>query len=192
MPYTDNEIIGKIRSGSSQHFAKLVDRYKDASFTLAVRMLKNREEAEEAAQDAFVRAYNALGKFEGTSSFKTWLYRIVYNVCLTRLAKRNEDVDIVDYDDEQEYDAVETSSTYSTDREFESNEMIALVKQSIDELPAKYASILTLWYFRELTHDELCEVTQQPLGTVKVQLFRARVLLRERLSKKLQTEKVMG
>ncbi|MDI6766823.1 MAG: sigma factor [Bacteroidota bacterium] len=69
MPLTDNEIIEKIRGGAKHYYAHLVDRYKDRAFTLAVRMLKNREDAEEASQDAFIRAYNALNRFEGKARF---------------------------------------------------------------------------------------------------------------------------
>src|SRR5437867_5878566 len=102
MSLSDNEIIRSVRTGETRQYARLVDRYKDRAFTLAVRILKNRQDAEEAAQDAFVRAYNALDKFEGTAKFGTWFYRILYNVCLTKLGKRNDDLRWDEYDDRSE------------------------------------------------------------------------------------------
>ena len=188
MPLSDNQIIEKIRRGGKHHYALLVDRYKDKAFTLAVRMLKDRRDAEEAAQDAFMRAYNGLDKFEGTAKFGTWLYRIVHNVCLTRLAKRKNDVQSSEYDDGQDYENAGMTSTTLLESEIETKDMIDTVKKIIDTLPEKYTSILSLFYFQELTHEEICEVTQLPLGTVKVRLFRARALLQRRLSEELSME----
>ena len=187
MPVTDSEIIEHVRSGAKHHYALLVDRYKDKAMTLAVRMLKSREDAEEVVQDAFIRAYNALDKFQGASRFGTWFYRIVYNVCLTRLGKRKSEFDRVDYDDEREYEHP-ASSAPSVGIDFETEDMISFIKKTIETLPGKYATILTLFYVQDLTHDEICEVTQLPLGTVKVHLFRARALLQERLHNELRLE----
>src|SRR3989337_1506914 len=88
MANPDYETIQRILAGEKRAYADLVNRHKDRAMTLALRMLKNREDAEEALQDAFVRAFNALPRFEWKSSFSTWLYRIVYNVCATALGKR--------------------------------------------------------------------------------------------------------
>ena len=188
MPLSDSEIIGKILGGARHHYARLIDRYKDRALTLAIRMLKNREDGEEAIQDAFIRAYNGLPKFEGNAKFGTWLYRIVYNVCLTRLGKRRDEFLRIGYDDEEAYGLHETASFASTEIDIDSREMIALVKRTIDGLPEKYSTVLSLFYFQELSYDEICTVTELPLGTVKVHLFRARTLLQKRLE--LSTEKV--
>jgi RNA polymerase sigma-70 factor (ECF subfamily) len=187
MPVSDSEIIQRVRGGAKHHFALLVDRYKDRAMTLAVRMLKSREDAEEAIQDAFVRAYNAIEKFQGNAQFGTWLYRIVYNVCLTRLGKRKDEFDRVDYDDEREYEQATTFSP-SIVMDYETDDMMRYIKKIIESLPAKYGTILTLFYVQDLTHEEICEVTHLPLGTVKVHLFRARALLQERLQNELQLE----
>ena len=187
MPVSDSEIIERVRGGAKHHFALLVDRYKDKAMTLAMRMLKSHEDAEEATQDAFIRAYNALDKFQGTARFGTWFYRIVYNVCLTRLGKKKDEFDRVDYDDNREYENP-AASTPAADIDFESEDMIIFIKKTIETLPAKYGTILTLFYVQDLTHDEICEVTQLPLGTVKVHLFRARALLQQRLHNELRLE----
>jgi RNA polymerase sigma-70 factor (ECF subfamily) len=186
MAETDNEIIQNIRKGAKHDFALLVDRYKDKAMTLAMRMLRNPEDAEEATQDGFIRAYNALDRFEGSAKFSTWLYRIVYNVCLTKLGKRKEEFREIDYDDETAYPS--SGSIWPADSNYESREMVTIIKKVIEELPEKYSIILSLFYFQELSHEEICGVTQLPLGTVKTHLFRARVLLQQRLVKDYDME----
>ncbi len=154
--------------------------------TLAVRMLRNREEAEEAVQDAFVRAYKALERFEGTARFGTWLYRIVYNVCLTRLTRRAaRSAGRVDYDDEQGYE--EQGGAPVMDHA-EAADLARFIRSSIASLPVKYATMLSLFYLQDLSHEEICSVTDLPLGTVKTQLFRARALLQKELLKEFRPE----
>ncbi len=188
MKLTDNEIIESIRKGAKHDFAHLVTRYSPKVMTLAMRMLKNREDAEEAAQDALVRAFNALDRFEGTAKFSTWLYRIVYNVCLTKIGKRREEFQMVDYDEEQLYASRELYTSYT--HELEVKEMTGIVKKLIEEMPEKYATMLSLFYFQELSHEEICETTSLPLGTVKTHLFRARLMLQQRMAKEFNIEKV--
>ncbi len=190
MPLSDNEIVEKIRGGAKQSFTHLVQRYKDKGMTLAVRMLKNRQEAEEALQDAFVRAYNGLSKFEGKSAFGTWFYRILYNVCLTKLEKKNEEFQLVDFDDEDGFDCTDGRTTASFAAQFETRDLAEHVKRVMDALPKKYSTILSLFYLQERSHEEICEITQLPVGTIKTHLFRARMLLYERIQKEFQTEKV--
>ena len=92
---SDQHYIDKILQGETNSFAMLVDRYKDMIFTLALKMVKNREEAEEVAQDTFIKIYSSLNKFKGDSKFSTWIYKIAYNTCLDRLKKnKKEDLNI--------------------------------------------------------------------------------------------------
>ena len=191
MPVSDSELIERIRGGEKHIYASLIDRHKDQAMTLAMRILKNREDAEEAAQDAFVRAYYALGKFEGASSFSTWLYRIVYNVCLTRVSRRREEILQIEYDDEIDHKERASATWWSSLASLEQKDMISVIKGIIDAMPAKYSSILSLFYFQELTYEEIVEVTRLPLGTVKVQLFRARTMLHRQLEKELEMEKAV-
>lgn len=189
MALSDNQIIDEIRSGRKHYFTSLVDRYKDRAFTLAVRMLRNREEAEEAAQDAFIRAYNALNSFEGKSRFSTWFYRILYNVCLTRISRRKDFSLSIDFNDNIEYAEAEAMLDYTGNNNYEMSDTIDFIKKTMDALPAKYQTILTLFYIQELSHDEIAEVTQLPIGTIKTHLFRARHLLQQRLQKEFEMEK---
>ena len=190
MAWTDNEIIERIRRGEKHRYAQLVDRYKDKAMTLGRRMLKDRLDAEEAAQDAFLRAYNGLEKFEGSAKFSTWFYRILYNACLTRLRRRKTEFQPVEYDDDREYEGQWERGSETPLSILESADLGLFVKRAIDDMPMKYGTILSLYYLQELSHSEICEVTALPLGTVKVQLFRARAMLQERLTNELQPEKV--
>jgi len=189
MHLSERELLEQIRSGKKHLFAQLVERYKDQAMTLAVRLLKNRDDAEEAAQDAFVRAFNALDKFEQKAKFSTWLYRIVYNVCLTRLKKQERQIEFVREDSDSEFES-ELFPSVVPSIEYDNLELLGIVKSMIEELPEKYRAMLSLFYFQELSYEEIGDVTDLPLGTVKTHLFRARTLLLNKLASEYQIETV--
>ncbi len=185
MADTDNDIITRILSGDQRAYAGLIDRHKDRAMTLALRMLKNRSDAEEALQDAFVRAFHALPGFERKSSFATWFYRIVFNVCSTALSKRvRVRVASFDADDGDPMKAGEPVSTDMPDIDCERAEFQAIVREEIDAMSEQYAAILTLFFVQDMGYDEITAVTGLPLGTVKNRLFRARVLLQRAVVKR--------
>jgi RNA polymerase sigma-70 factor (ECF subfamily) len=179
MKTTDNDIIRRVLDGDQKAYAELVDRHKEKAMTLAMRMLKNRHEAEEALQDAFIRAFRALPAFEWKSSFPTWFYRIVFNVCSTVLSKRGE-TKFFSIDERQDDDVkIELpSDDEEPDIAFESKEFAAIVRQEIEVMEESYSTILTLFFLQDLSYDEIVSVTGLPLGTVKNRLFRARMQLR--------------
>ncbi|MFA6455707.1 MAG: sigma-70 family RNA polymerase sigma factor [Bacteroidota bacterium] len=179
MKTTDNDIIRRVLDGDQKAYAELVDRHKEKAMTLAMRMLKNRHDAEEALQDAFVRAFRALPGFEWKSSFPTWFYRIVFNVCSTALSKRGE-MRFFSIDEEQGDDVkIEVpSDDEEPDIAFESKEFSAIVRKEIETMEESYSTILTLFFLQDLSYEEIVSITGLPLGTVKNRLFRARMLLR--------------
>ncbi|MEX1140582.1 MAG: sigma-70 family RNA polymerase sigma factor [Bacteroidota bacterium] len=179
MSLTDREIIERVINGDRRAYARLVDRHKDKAMTLAMRMLKDREEAEEAVQDAFLRAFNALGRFEWKSSFGTWFYRIVYNVCSTALSRRGTDLTISLQGEEDDSTMDLRDSDPTPEMSLESEEMARIIRQEIDLLPASYSSVVTLFFLQELSYAEIVEITGMPLGTVKARLFRARTILKK-------------
>lgn len=191
MYLSDNEIIELVRGGTRHHYARLVDRYKDRAFTLALRMLRNREDAEEASQDAFIRAYNGLNRFEGKARFSTWFYRILYNVCLSRIRKRKDEYELLEYDDDNGYSGNLQSAGSNYIPDFETKDMMDFVKKTLSTLPSKYQTILSLFYLQELSHEEISDVTDLPIGTIKTHLFRARAMILERLQKELQIERAV-
>lgn len=179
MKTTDQEIIRRVMNGDQRAYAELVDRHKDKAMTLALRMLKNRHDAEEALQDAFIRAFRALPSFEWKSSFSTWFYRIVFNVCSTILNKRGA-MNVISIDeeinDEKKFEI--PSDSVDPNVELEGKEFTQIIQNEIDKMDANYASILTMFFIQEMGYEEIIAVTGLPLGTVKNRLFRARMQLR--------------
>ncbi|MBI2619442.1 MAG: sigma-70 family RNA polymerase sigma factor [Ignavibacteriales bacterium] len=179
MANRDQEIIERVAQGDKAAYTEVVDRHKDRAMTLALRMMKNREDAEEAVQDAFVRAYHALGSFEWRSSFSTWFYRIVFNVCSTALARRHPEILVsIDGDDSLAGSQLVGTEPLPNERS-ESSEFHTIVAEEIDKLPPSYAGVVTLFYVQEMTYDEIVAVTGMPLGTVKAKLFRGRTMLQK-------------
>jgi len=182
----DDEIIRRILAGETRAFAELLELHNDKAMTLAMRMLKNREDAEEALQDAFVRVFKTLDRFERKSSFATWFYRIVHNVCATALSKRDQQVQISLNGDRAEPQLDLPPDEWNPQVELESSEFQQVVQQEIENLPSTYGVVFTLFFVQELGYDEIVKVTGLPLGTVKNRLFRARMLLREAVLKNMR------
>lgn len=187
---TDQQLIERINAGDARKYALLVDRHKDRAFTLALRTVGDRHDAEEIVQDAFVRAYRSLGSFRGDAKFSTWLYRIVYNLCMTRVSRRRPKGEQLDID-EQKYDVLTADESVSSVHEqMETREFRGILVEEVNSLPEKYRVVLTLFYLEEQSYDEIVEVMNLPLGTVKTNLFRGRNLLRERMLTRMKGEMV--
>jgi len=184
---TDQDLIEAIRAGNPRRFSVLVDRHKDRAMTLALRIVGERGAAEELVQDAFLRAYRGLEKFRGDAKFSTWFYRILYNVCMTRVLRRpKEKVEWSD-DDMRTLDVADQDVPSAQER-MEAEEMQALLKEELARIPQAFRSALTLFYVQELSYEEMASVLEMPLGTVKTNLSRGRVLLRKRVMERLNEE----
>lgn len=179
MNNTDQDIVRRILAGEQKAYAELIDRHKVKAMTLAMRMLKNTHDAEEALQDAFVRAFRSLPGFEWKSSFSTWFYRIVFNVCSTRLNKKGK-VAVFSLEETNGADLkVEIlPDGEAIDVQLIGNEFAEFVQSTIEKMDESYSTILTLFIVQEMSYDEIVAVTGMPLGTVKNRLFRARAELR--------------
>lgn len=192
---TDQEIIQRVIAGERKAYAELINRHKDKAMTLAVRMLKNHQEAEEALQDAFIRAFRALPGFEWKSSFSTWFYRIVFNVCSSMLSKRGDKAMVsLDEENDEQLSLQLSAMDDEPDVVIEQKELTEIIKEEIAAMEAKYSAILTMFFLQEMSYEEIMEVTGLPLGTVKNRLFRARSALRNavqrRISEMTLTEKI--
>lgn len=185
MDIGENEIIQRVLAGERHAFQMLIERYSEKGMTLAVRILRNREDAEEALQDAFIRAYRSLGRFEGKSSFSTWFYRILFNVCASALRKRGEDIHLPLEGDAGAARAV-SSEDDRPDIRYHGVELDRIVAEEIDALPPVYGGVFTLFFVQEMAYEEIAQVTGVPVNTVKTRLFRARALLREGVSRRLR------
>ena len=182
----DQEIIESIRKGRPRDFGALVDRHKERAMTLALRLVGEREDAEEVVQDAFLRAFRSLDQFRGESKFSTWFYRILYNVCMARVTRRPKQGETVSYGDEG-FDRIDSDEP-SVQQTLESEEEQAVLREEITRLPETFRTALTLFYVQELSYDDMASILQMPLGTVKTNLSRGRLLLRKRVLRRLNEE----
>jgi RNA polymerase sigma-70 factor, ECF subfamily len=177
----DLELIQKIRSGQKELYGDLVRQYHNKVMGYCLSMLQNHSEAEEAAQDIFVKAYRSLPKFKGNSSFSTWLYRITTNHCLDLLRKRNRRKTFsLDALIEDEGDRIH--GLFSTNAMAASQmEHRDLAGKILSTLPEDYRTILTLREADGLEYQEIAEVLNCSLDAVKGRLSRARKTLQENL-----------
>jgi len=181
----DQIIIDQIINGDTKVFAVLVDRYKDLVFTLAIRMMKNREEAEEVSQDTFIKVYKSLYKFKGDSKFSTWIYRVAYNTCLDRLKSNKRKQQTVEINEFTEYQVKSLDDALSL---MEAEERKQAIQDCLQLLPPDDCVLLTLYYFEELSLEEIAKVVNLTANNVKVKLFRSRKKLTTILRAKLEPE----
>jgi RNA polymerase sigma factor (sigma-70 family) len=177
----DNELITLVLKGDQQAYKVLVDRYQSYIFTLAYRLMQSREDAEEVAQDVFVKAYRSLADFKGGSKFSTWLYTIAHNTSITYLRKKKQK--ILDIDDEATFMQLENQESDFKANQVEDKSKKAMVNRAIEMLAPDDAQIITLFYKGDQSLDEIATVMGMETNTVKVRLFRARQKLKEKMEK---------
>jgi RNA polymerase sigma factor (sigma-70 family) len=175
----DNEIISRVLAGDRQAYAGLVNRYQNYVFTLTLRFMKNREDAEEVSQDIFVKAYRSLADFRRASKFSTWLYTIVNTTCITFLRKKR--LDIRSLDDERVFEAADAPDSGSGANQIEQKSRTTMVNKAIGLLNPDDGEIITLFYKAEQTLDEIAQALGIESNTAKVRLHRARARLKEKM-----------
>lgn len=182
----DGHYIKRVLNGETNAYAFLVNKYKSMAFSLALKMLKNREDAEEVAQDAFVKAYQSLSQFRGGARFSTWLYRIVYNTAVSRLRKSSFEELSIDDTLIEEKVPDEIGDAYYKLKESERKKFLDIVLEKLD--PGENF-LVTLYYYEEKELDEIAQITGLTKNNVKVRIFRARqrmmVMLKQYLNKEL-------
>lgn len=183
----DQFYIDKIIAGDLNAFSILVDRYKDLVYTLTLRMLKNREEAEEVAQDAFIKAYKSLNRFKGDSKFSTWIYKISYNTSLDRIKKNKKYLNDFEINEFTEHQLKTIDNALIN---LEQEEYNKTIQDCINLLPSEDSFLLTLYYFEELTLYEISKIVGLTSNNIKVKIFRSRKKLASILRKKLEPEMI--
>ena len=182
---TEENYIEKTIKGDSNAFAFLIDKYKDMVFTLAIKMVKSREEAEEVSQDAFIKAFKYLPKFKGDSKFSTWLYKIAYNTSLDAIKKKSNSYNNVPIDDI----TVNYISSVETILDgIEREERAVVINDCMQQLQEDERAILLFFYFKELSLKEIIEITSMSEANVKVKLHRARKKLLSIVKKTVEPE----
>jgi len=183
---TDLDLITAVLNGNTAKYAVLVKHHQRFVFTLALRFAKNREDAEEVAQDVFVKAYRALGTFKQTSKFSTWLYTITYTTAMTFLRRKRLDTQSIN--DDENVLQIANNGTHFDANIVEKKSSYAYLNQAIDMLLPDDAAIISLFYKGEQSLEEIGEALSMEPNTVKVKLHRARQRLKEKLQYLLKDE----
>lgn len=183
---SDIELIQLVLAGNQSVYAQLVDRYQNFVFTIVLRYVKSREDAEEVAQDIFVKAFRSLADFKGASKFSTWLYTITTTSCLSFLRKKKMEVHSLDND--KVFAAADNLDGGMSANQIEQKSKVNMVNEAIKLLSPDDAQVITLFYKGEQTLDEIAAIMGKEPNTVKVQLHRARTRLKEKMQKHFPAE----
>jgi RNA polymerase sigma-70 factor (ECF subfamily) len=170
---TDDELVAAAVGGQGQAFGTLVERYDRAVYHLAYRTLHDSEEAKDATQEAFFKAFRALRTFRPGAKFSTWILTIAYHACCDRLARRKR------FSGDELPDRADPAA--GPQEQAESADQARRLRAAIDALPEKYRTVITLFHLQNKQYEEIAQVLDLPMGTVKTHLFRAKDLLRKAL-----------
>lgn len=182
---TDEELMLRVQDGEAACFDVLVDRYKTRLFNYLLRMVGDRDEAEEVAQEAFVKAYIHAGKYKTIAKFSTWLYTIATNLVRNRMRSRSRAPQIFSlwgrgrYDDDDEKQIDIPDSERTPDEVMNDRELSDVINQAIEKIPEKYRTSFVLREISQLSYEEIAAVTGLKLGTVRSRINRARNYFRQ-------------
>jgi RNA polymerase sigma-70 factor, ECF subfamily len=176
----DLVLVAASRAGNQDAFAQLVQRHQRLVFNLVYRMLQEYEEAIEITQETFLAAWQGLPSFRGTAQFSTWLYRIAYNCALKQIEQRKRD-NALQIAVQNRCAVTDSDQEGLIDAQLETRARQSIIREQLAGLPAKYRIVLVLRHLQDMTYEEMARILTVPIGTIKTQLFRARLLLKERL-----------
>jgi len=182
----DKDIIALVLNGDQPSYSILVERYQNYVFTIALRYVKSREDAEEVAQDVFVKAYRSLADFKGNSKFSTWLYTITTTTSITFLRKKK--LEVHSLDNEKVFEVADNVDSGMSANQIEQKSKVNMVNEAIRMLSSDDAQIITLFYKGEQTLEEIAQILGKEPNAVKVQLHRARGRLKEKMQKYFSEE----
>lgn len=174
----ENVLIDQILAGKQEAYARLVDTYKSYAYTIALKVLSNRPEAEEAAQDGFIKAFQYLNSFNRKARFSTWLYRIIFNTAISYKRRNKAVMESLEHHDRggEQQDTLER------------NDKEAFIAKAMAQLNEADQLAIQLYYIREFSLEEVAEMTGQRVNTLKVRVHRARKRLADELTRMLKTE----
>jgi len=185
---SNSELIKRAIDGDEGAYRELLQNYHGAIFNLLFKMVRNREETEDLVQEAFMKAFRALPSFNEEYAFSTWLYKIAINNCIDHMRKKrlktysmNKPVQSKDGEIEREF----PDTSMSPDKKLLSDERATLIENAIDDLPENYKVAIVLRHSEEKSYEEIAQILNIPLGTVKARIFRAREMLKKMLKSKL-------
>jgi RNA polymerase sigma factor (sigma-70 family) len=177
--------IESVRKGNVQAFSNLVDKYQKLIYTLALKLLKRPEDAEEMAQDTFVKAFQKLDTYEGKSKFSTWLFSITYNACISELRKRRVEFKSLDDTRISDQDELKMHDYY---REVKKEDQEKYLNLALEKLPEDDQVLVTLYYYENQSMDEISTITGLTVSNIKVKIHRSRKKMYKILHEMLHEE----
>jgi RNA polymerase sigma factor (sigma-70 family) len=183
----DKELIARARGGDEAAYRVLLEKYQRPVFSICLRMVRNREEAEDLAQDAFMKVFAMLDRYNPSYAFSSWLFKITSNLCIDAIRKRR--VETLPMDQPVQSDGGEYARQYESPdddpaRVFDKSEKMKQLSEAVDSLPPHYRVMILLRHQEDLSYEEIAETLEVPLGTVKARIHRAREMLKSRLAGK--------
>lgn len=183
----DALVISRARQGEESAFAELLRRYRAPVFNLCLRMLKNRDDAEDLAQDVFIKVFAMLDRYDERYAFRSWLFKIAANQCIDFIRKNR--VKLLSLDEPVSYRGDEIEREFPDEGptpadELASKELSELLREITDELPPHYRSMIVLRHQEHLSYEEIAQVMDLPLGTVKARIHRARAMMKEKITRR--------
>lgn len=196
MAIDDLTLVKRSRDGDQTAFKLLVERYQRKVYSVALGMVRDREEARDIAQEAFAKVYKYLDHFKGDSSFYTWLYRVTVNICIDFLRRHGSHKgEHVEFDETQAMDSAEANigalgSKLGTNpqKSLLRKELAAKIEEALQEVPEKHRAILLLREIEGMSYDDLARTLDIPKGTVMSRLFHARAKMQKVLSNYLELD----
>ena len=176
---SDHDLVKRAKRQDAEAFSVLVQRHQHVVYNLAYRYMRDANLAEDMAQEAFLKGFRLLKGFRGDCSFSTWMYRVTCSVCLTEIARRKKRGEVM-------LD-VHHGGTYEN-TQAESQDRADIIRRCVTELPERYATIITMYYLKEMPYEEIAAAMSIPLGTLKTWMFRARKELRVLVEQELGTD----
>lgn len=175
----ENDIIDRIISGEEELYAKLVDEHKSYAYTIAFKVTQNKVDAEEVAQESFIKAFQYLKGFKKGARFSTWLYRIVFNTAISYKRKNKKVFETIEIRHER---------AEETENPLEGNDKKVFIKKALDQLNEADRLSLQLFYLKEFSLEEVADLMGQKINTTKVRIHRARHRLADELTALLKKE----
>ena len=183
-------LVEKILSGNTEEFETLIEQYQRLVSHVVFRMIRKEADREDICQDVFIQVFQNLGNFKFESKLSTWIARIAYNRCINYLEKKKTPL-FDDLSPAEESIETQSGNSFAPDTFTEHQDRSSRLQVEIDKLPVQHRTILTLFHLDEMKYHEIAEILELPEGTVKSYLFRARKLLKQRLTAKYKPEELL-
>ena len=182
-----NQLIKQALEGDQKAYEMLLKRYENGIYNMIYQMVKNREETRDLVQETFIKAFRSLESYNDTYAFSTWLYKIAFNNCIDSIRKKKLKTFPLDKPIQLKEGQVHQEihdDTLSPEKKYIFSESKNIIQNTIESLPEKYRSVILLRHNEERSYEEISEILNIPIGTVKARIFRAREMLKIKLKEK--------